>query len=204
MHELLEKQLAHEILTRAFDLLARATKARHDDFHTPALITTGNDNLPEARTVVLRKFAAETRSLFCHIDLRSPKAAEIRNNPRVAWLFYHKAEKLQLRIRATATLHTDDQTAEAQWNASQLFSRRCYCGAAPGTLSETPSSGLPESLVDRAPTAEETETLGRKNFAVVNSKISEIDVYELHVRGHRRSLFIFNENGEYETRWLTP
>ena len=196
--------LAREILSRAFDLIERGVKERPADFHTPVLVTTGADNFPEARTVVLRKFERATRDLLCHVDLRSPKVPEIQNNPNTAWLFYHQPEKLQLRIRATTTVHTDDELANQQWRASQLFSRRCYCGDAPGTLKDAPSSGLPAFLEDRQPTAEETETLGRKNFAVLQSKINKIEVYELNVKGHRRSLFIFDENGNLETRWLTP
>lgn len=196
--------LAREILTRAFDLIERGVTERHDDFHTPVLVTIGANNLPEARTVVLRKFERGVRSLFCHVDLRSPKVLEIRNNPDTAWLFYHQPEKLQLRVRAATTIHTDDQIAAEQWQASQLFARRCYCGDAPGTLKDAPSSGLPEFLQDRQPTAEESETMGRQNFAVLQSKIHEVDVYELNVKGHRRSLHIFGENGELETRWLTP
>lgn len=196
--------LAREILNRAFDLIERGIKERHDDFHTPVLVTIGADNLPEARTVVLRKFERDTRNLLCHVDLRSPKVLEIQNNPNTTWLFYHQPEKLQLRIRSRTTIHTDDELANRQWQASQLFSRRCYCGDAPGTLKDAPSSGLPAFLEDRQPTAEESETMGRKNFAVLQSNINEIEIYELHVRGHRRSLHIFGENGELETRWLTP
>lgn len=195
----------NEILERVFNLLAHGVKNRHDAFHTAVLATVNQQNLPEARTVVFRRFERELRfALFCHVDRRSPKAAEIENNPQVSWLFYHSPERIQLRCRGTAVIHTNDETADAQWQSSQLFSRRCYCGAAPGTPADTPSSGLPEFLENRSPTLEETEEMGRQNFAVIETAISEMDVYELNVRGHRRSLFVFNENGEIELRWLTP
>lgn len=185
-------------------LLERGTSNRKDDFHTPVLGTISLDGAPEMRTVVFRKVFRESRKLLCHIDWRSPKAAEIKFDSRVSWLFYHVEEKLQLRVRGRAALHTNDELANTQWQNSALFSRRCYCGDAPGTQKEAPSSGLAEFLVDREPTAEESERLGRQNFAVLSSSIDEIDVYELHVKGHRRSLFAWNEKGEQAARWLTP
>ena len=193
-----------EILERVWALLERGTINRKDDFHTCALATIGIDGQPEIRTVVFRKLLREPRTLLCHVDVRSPKVAEIERDPCVSWLFYHVDEKLQLRIRGRAAIQTNTELAESQWHNSQLFSRRCYCGDAPGTHKEMPSSGMPEFLVDREPTLAESEQLGRKNFAVLSSTVDEIDVYELNVRGHRRSLFKWSEQGELEAQWLTP
>lgn len=193
-----------EILERSLAMLERGVTNRKDDFHTPTFGTVGLSGEPQLRVVVFRKISREPRTLICHTDLRSPKIAEIERDARVSWLFYHFEEKLQLRIRGRASVHTIDELADAQWQNTQLFSRRCYCGDAPGTRTNEPSSGMPEFLFDREPTAEESERLGRKNFAVVSSTIDEIDVYELNFNGHRRSLFVWNQTGELETRWLTP
>ena len=193
-----------EILDKSLAMLERGATNRKDDFHTPVFGTIGLKDEPELRVVVFRKIVRQPRMLVCHSDLRSPKIAELARDARVSWLFYHVAEKLQLRVRGRATVHTSDELADAQWQNTQLFSRRCYCGDAPGTSKGEPSSGLPGFLVDREPTAEESERLGRKNFAVISSTIDELDVYELNFNGHRRSLFAWNEAGELETRWLTP
>lgn len=192
------------ILERVWTLLERGVTNRKDDFHTPTLGTIGLDGEPQVRIVVFRKVSRELRTLICHTDWRSPKIAEIKRDRRVSWLFYHVEEKLQVRIGGQATIHTDDEIADEQWHNTQLFSRRCYCGDVPGTEKDFPSSGLPEFLTDREPTARESEQLGRQNFAVLSSTIDEIDVYELHVRGHRRSLFKWDERGELKTSWLTP
>lgn len=199
-----ESIMKNEILQRVLTLLEHGAKDRRDAFHTPVLATVNRRGEPEARTVVFRRLLREPFALCCHVDNRSPKADDIRNNKRVSWLFYHPQEKVQLRIRADASLHTGDALADEQWQHSKLFSRRCYCGEAPGTPVETPSSGLPDFLTNREPTEEESNLLGRKNFAVVRSVINEIDFYELSVKGHHRALFNFHENGEIETRWLTP
>lgn len=199
-----ENIMKEDILQRVWTMLERGTGNRHDAFHTPVLATVNRQGEAEARTVVFRRLLREPFTLCCHIDIRSPKADEIYHNPRVSWLFYHPAEKVQLRIRAETSLHTDDELADRQWQNSKLFSRRCYCGEAPGTAAETPSSGLPDFLINREPTEEESNLLGRKNFAVVRSVVREIDFYELRARGHQRALLMFHENGEIEMRWLTP
>ena len=62
---------------------------------------------------------------------------------------------------------------------------------------------MPDEITDREPTREESEE-GRKNFAVISTAIKEIDVLELDVKGHRRSLFSWNENGTMDMKWLTP
>jgi pyridoxine/pyridoxamine 5'-phosphate oxidase len=193
-----------EKLERVLRLLEHGASDRHDAFHTAVLATIARNNEPEVRTIVFRRLLRDPLSLVCHVDRRSPKVLEIQTNPRVGWLFYHPAEKLQLRLRTNAFLHTDDSFADEQWENSELFSRRCYCGVAPSTMIDAPASGLPEFLEKRRPTAEETNELGRKNFAVIRSIVREMDVYELNADGHRRSLFIFHESGEIETRWLTP
>lgn len=193
-----------EILQRVYDLLERGAANSRDDFHTAALCTVSERNEPEARTVVFRRLLQNPPSVCCHIDLRSPKAFEIQQNPQTSWLFYHRTVKLQLRIRGASVLHTTDELADAQWNASELFSLRAYCGTAPTTAVETSSSGLPEPLQDRRPTIEEANEFGRPNFAVLRTIISELDVYELNAHGHRRSLFTFDSTGAIEMRWLTP
>lgn len=193
-----------EKLEKIVLLLERGIRDRHDAFHNAALATISSSGEPEARTVICRRLLRDPLSLVCHIDSRSPKAAEISNNQKVSWLFYHPAEKLQLRFRATAFLHTNDWLAEEQWRNSSLFSKRSYCGAAPTSEVGEPSSGLPDFLEKRQPTEEEANDLGRKSFAVVRCAAREMDVYELSAGGHRRALFRFRENGVVEIQWLTP
>ena len=92
---------------------------------------------------------------------------------------------------------------DEQWLETEFFSRRCYVGEPPSQSSDKPTSGLPEDLTMRAPTEEESEAR-RANFAVIFSTIDTIDCLELNVKGHRRSMFEWNEKGELVTRWLTP
>lgn len=199
-----EKPVSHgEILKTIWKNLDLGTLDRHHPFHTPVFGTATAENMPSLRIVVLRRFWRRPARLAFHTHAGSPKIAELRANPKVGWLFYHPQEKIQVRIKGTATLHTDGELHEEQWLATELFSRRCYVGEAPTRESKRPTSGLPENLIDRKPTPEESET-GKANFVVVTSTITEIDCLEMNVNGHRRSLFEWHENGELCTKWLTP
>lgn len=198
-----EKPISHgEILKNIWKHLDLGTLERSHPFHTP-IFGTICDNQPQLRVVVLRRFWRKSPRLAFHTHSGSPKVSEILTNPNVSWAFYHPKEKLQVRIKGTATIHKNDALAEEQWATTELFSRRCYIGEAPSQTSRKPTSGLPGDLVDREPTREESET-GRANFVVVSSTIEQIDCLELAVKGNRRSLFRWNGNGEIETKWLTP
>lgn len=198
-----DKPVSHgEILKNIWKNLDLGTLQRRHPFHTPVFGTIC-DGEPELRIVVLRRFWRRPPGLAFHSHVGSPKINQIRANPNVYWLFYHPEEKFQVRIKGAATIHATDELADEQWQSTELFSRRCYVGEAPTQTSKTPTSGLPEDLVDREPTREESES-GRANFVVVTSTIEQIDCLEMNVRGHRRSLFKWTATGELETKWLTP
>ena len=198
-----EKPVSHgEILKNVWKNLDLGTLQRRHPFHQ-SVFATICDREPSLRTVVLRRFWRRPPMLAFHSHKSSPKVNQIKANPNVYWLFYHPEEKLQVRIKGIATIHSGDELAEEQWQSTELFSRRCYVGAPPTQPSKRPTSGLPEDLINRDPTREESE-VGRANFVVVTSTVKEIDCLELAVRGHRRSLFTWCETGELETKWLTP
>lgn len=198
-----EKPISHgEILKKIWKNLDLGTLDRDHPFHLPVFGTIC-DHEPRLRIVVLRRFWRKSPKLAFHAHLGSPKINQIRANPNVYWLFFHPQERLQVRIKGMATIHTEGNLHEEQWLSTELFSRRCYVGEAPSQESKKPTSGLPEDLIDRQPTREESEQ-GKTNFAVISSTIDEIDCLEMNIKGHRRSLFTWHESGELETKWLTP
>lgn len=198
-----EKPISHgEILKKIWKHLDLGVLQRKHPFHLPVFGTIC-DREPSLRIVVLRRFWRRPAQLAFHSHIGSPKIQQIKANPNVYWLFYNPEEKLQVRIKGKAKIHTDDELADEQWLTTELFSRRCYVGEPSSQPSKKPTSGLPDDLTEREPTKEESE-IGRANFVIVTSTIEEIDCFELDVRGHRRSLFVWNGNGELETTWLTP
>lgn len=198
------KPISHgEILKKIWKNLDLGTLERNHPFHTPVFGTIC-DAAPELRVVILRRFWRKNpRALAFHTHIGAPKISEIKANPKVSFNFYHAPEKLQVRVRGTAELHTSGELHEEQWQATEYFSRRCYVGEAPTTIKDKPTNGLPAEISDRRPTKEESEA-GKANFVVVSSTIDSIDCLELDSKGNRRSLFIWNDSGELETKWLTP
>ena len=198
-----DKPASHgEILKKIWKQLDLGVLQRDHPFHTPVFGTSAECKA-NLRVVVLRRFWRRPPCLAFHTHIDSPKIKEVSNNPQVSWLFYHPQEKLQLRIKGTAALHTGDELAEEQWLATGFFSRRCYVGDAPTQIVKKATTGMPEKIINRQPTKDESES-GRANFAVISSTIDVIDCLELDVKGNRRSLFVWNKNLELETSWLTP
>lgn len=203
MNSIWDKPISHgEILKKIWKHIDLGTLDREHPFHTP-VFATENGSAPSLRVVVLRRFWRRPPALAFHSHIGAPKIEQIKANPNVSFLFYHPEEKLQVRVKAAAEIHIDDDLAEEQWQATGLFSRRCYIGDAPSLESKKPTCGFPEDLIERKPTKEESER-GRANFCVISAAIKQIDCMELDVKGNRRSLFTINENGELETKWLTP
>ncbi len=203
MNDIWDKPVSHgEILKKIWKNLDLGTLDREHPFHLPVFGSIC-DREPRLRVVVLRRFWRKPPALAFHAHMGSPKINQIRSNPNVYWLFFHPQERFQIRIKGMATVHADGDLHEEQWLATELFSRRCYIGEAPSQESKKPTSGLPENLIERKPTREESEQ-GKANFAVIRSTIDEIDCLEMNVKGHRRSLFTWSDTGELETKWLTP
>lgn len=192
-----------DILEQIWELLSQGVRKASDPFHTPVL-GTGSTAGCNVRTVVLRGVEVAERLLLCHTDARSPKFHEIQKNSTVSWLFYHPQEKIQLRITGLATLHTNDARADQQWQASKLSSRRCYCAiTGPGTAQNEPSSGLPEKFLERLPSEEESEQLGRQFFSVIACQVGTIDWLYLRARGHQRARFSW-QGDHFNATWVTP
>ena len=204
MDSIWDKPVSHgDILKKVWKHLDLGVLDRKHPFHTPVFGTVAAGCAPSLRIVVLRRFWRRPPRLAFHTHTGAPKIEQIKANQNIYWLFYHPQEKLQLRIQGRAEIHTTDELAEEQWQATAPFSRRCYIGEAPTQTSKKPTSGLPVDLTDREPTREESET-GRAGFAVISTKIETIDCLELDFQGNRRSSFVWNAKGELERKWLTP
>lgn len=187
----------------AFSMIARGVADPRHAFHTPVLATNGADGFPAARTVVLRGFDPQQRTLIFHTDRRSTKVAELSADPRVAVVFYDAKGKIQLRAAGTAAVHTGDDVSKAAWERLSAWSRRCYLGAPPGTPSHEPTSGLPADLEHREPLPTEADG-GASNLVVVRVQMSRLDWLYLAAHGHRRAALAWGDDDCMRAEWLTP
>lgn len=174
--------------------LSEAARDRHAPMHTPAVVTADAD----ARIMVLRDYCPQTQSLRFHTDARAPKARLIGAGAPVGVLFYDKPAKIQLRCRGTGRVEVTGPVADAAWEQSSRFARRCYMGEGPGTVADRPTSGLPPEFEGHEP--DEAELLpARANFAVLIVTLTAIDWFHLAHTGHRRAII---EQGA--GRWVAP
>ena len=139
------------VLAGIWQMLDQGAAHSNDPFHRPVLGTITGEGC-SLRTVILRQVEVPGRILVCHTDARSAKVQEIMNCSQTGWLFYHPAQKIQVRISGRATLHTDDPYADRQWADAGVTSRLNYCASrAPGSPLDKPSSGLPDFLINKIP-----------------------------------------------------
>ncbi|MDA7946165.1 MAG: pyridoxamine 5'-phosphate oxidase family protein [Hyphomicrobiaceae bacterium] len=182
------------ILPTVWDLLARGARGRNSEFHILHLATISAEGYPNSRSVVLRGFDVQTRSIQFHTDSRSAKAAEIFERPHVSIHAYSRSEKVQLRMQCRASFHHCDALTGAAWRTMHDMSRECYRQVeTPGRPIETPT---PNSL-----SAEENDTPPYENFAVVIATIQRLEWLFLSAAGHRRALFDWR-HGELQKSWL--
>lgn len=178
--------------------LIRAARDRKSPMHTPVIVTGDVD----ARVMVLRAFDTASWTLRLHTDARSPKAQVIAADPRVAVLAYDKGAKIQIRARGLGRIVTAGPEADSSWAASTNFARRCYLGAGPGAVSDSPTSGLPPEFEGAEP--DDAQLIpARDNFAVLLITLTELDWLYLAHTGHVRAQFTRAGEG-WEGRWVAP
>jgi pyridoxamine 5'-phosphate oxidase len=190
-----------EIEKKIWELLTQAVTNRTSNFRTPVFICGNAENI-DGRVVVLRKADQQNNFVQFHSDLRSSKIPKVKSNPNCALLFYDKEEKIQVRIKSICTIHQNDDVTKEAWSKTQHISRKCYLVKdGPGTLSETPTSGLEKKYDNFDYTKEESES-GYKNFCVVRCKIKSIEWLYLAAKGHRRGIFDLENSKKFT--WLVP
>jgi pyridoxamine 5'-phosphate oxidase len=190
------------ILAQITALWQDAVRNRHSALHTPVVCTIA-DATPAPRIMVLRAVSPDVSGFRFHTDARSPKATQIADNAPVSLLGYDPASRIQLTVQGHGQIEQRSALAEQAWAASALSSRRCYLAAhAPGTPVDRALSGIPDELIHRAPTAEESMA-GRANFAILRVEATQLDWLKLTSCGNRRARFT-RVDGVWRGTWITP
>uniref|UniRef100_UPI004048BBBE pyridoxamine 5'-phosphate oxidase family protein n=1 Tax=Algoriphagus sp. TaxID=1872435 RepID=UPI004048BBBE len=172
--------LLHEIHRGALD-------SKHP-FRYLTLASTGKQ-FPQVRTVVLRQFGADLEFLV-YTDARSSKVQELLEAPRVSLLFYHPKKQVQVRVKALATIHVEDELAQVHWERVSEKRRVEYQSKlGPGTRVEAPSLGWEASLE-------------HSYFSVLKFSPLAIEVLQLAREGHVRIQFDLASG--WQGVWLVP
>lgn len=180
----------------------RGKADRRSAFHTPVVCAVDGDT-PCPRLMVLRNVDRTASSLRFHTDRRSAKARQFGRGEKVSIIAYDPTARVQVTAWGFAAIDEAGPDADAAWAASALSSRRCYfADPGPGTPTETPNSGLPATLLKRAPTLDESQP-GRANFAILVCRIERFEWLRLTACGNRRARFERMAD-TWEGSWLIP
>lgn len=185
-----------DLLDRAWAALEAGPAPGRSRFSMVYLATAGLDGAPRLRTVVLRRVDRAAGTAGFNTDLRSPKIAAMRAEPRAALLGYDMEAGFQVRLEGRVRLLPQDRAA---WAAAQRRSRICYRHAfAPGAALDRPEDGDPtEAMI-----APEDPDSGLSNFCAVDLLIERLEALDLSAGGHRRAEFLATET--WRGRWLAP
>lgn len=190
-----------DILPAAFCRWVRGVADRRSAFRTPTVATVAPDGTPQIRTMVLRGFDANARTLTLHTDRRAGKCIDIAHKRRVALHVYDRHAALQIRLSGTARLHIDDEVAAAGWARSSPSSRACYAiNPAPGT----PVPAPPEAPKPITLSSGDSRGVGFDQFALMAVIFDQLDWLLLHHSGHRRARFNWGAEGPWQGDWLVP
>lgn len=192
-----------ELLNHIWEEVEQRAQDPAHPYHTPTFGTVGT-NGPSLRTVILRQVDTQERSLIFHSDSRAQKIKEIQNNSRVTWHFWSPDSNEQLRLMGEASLHFDDELANAVWQNSHPKSLKIYVKPiAPNTEVDEPQSGIAAEIESAKLSNRDEVEEGRKYFAVVRTRIDEISFLHLHKEGNYRAHFKWGKNG-VSSSWIIP
>ncbi|MDX1950461.1 MAG: pyridoxamine 5'-phosphate oxidase family protein, partial [Rickettsiales bacterium] len=144
--------------------------------------------------VVHRDCDFSERKIIYHSDIRCQKISDLRENNKVSLLFYSPVTKIQLRIKAVCKVHYNNEITQIKWEKTQPRSKECYSQINPsGREITTPEPRIFDDL-----------EAGYKNFSVIENKFDEIDCLILHHQGHKRYLYIWDNNNNLTIKEIAP
>ena len=192
------------VLPQVQAMLEEGASSRHVAAHAPVVASLDANGGPSQRVMILRECDWANQRLRFHTDTRSNKVAQLDTRDQMSVLIYDKEAKLQLRLTGTGWAEKGTN-ADLPWKSSTPFARRCYMAkAAPGSISDAPTSGLPEWIEGKKP--EEDQLLdARANFSILMFAFDRIEWLYLANSGHRRAAFSFDhDSAVWSGDWLVP
>ena len=181
------------LLAESAALLAEGAADPSSPWRNPALATLGLDGMPQARTVVLRRFDLASRQVETHTDTRSAKYRELQAHPAASLHGWDGGRRVQLRLTGSIELHTTGRVSDAAWAALRPQSRATYSVVpGPGTVLRAPEA-----------TGETAQDAARGVFCVVRLVFDTLDYLRLGQGSHRRARFSWAEERR-AAMWLVP
>lgn len=178
------------IFKKLIQELKLGVNEKNHPFRFFTLATCDENNVPQARTVVLRD-VNEDGSISFYTDKRSQKVTQLQNNPKVSLLFYHPEKLLQLKINGEAAFETNTAVLETTFTSLYEKSKNDY------TTLKPPGSSISN--------ATQVEYLTVENyFCKITIAPTTIEYLRLKRPNHLRVRFNKKNQEEWEGTFLVP
>jgi pyridoxamine 5'-phosphate oxidase len=190
----MKKTAVYQELWRSLD---SAIKSR-SPFTMMQLATIGMDGAPRVRTVVVREVDEAHSTLSFVTDIRSPKIAEIRRDPRASLVGFDPQEGIQIRLEGQAVIIDQPVEKKSFWD---------MCPPHTLALFQTPYAPGIEIASPREAVGTMEHRDGNErafiNFCVVTVELSRLEWLDLSPEGHQRCSFQRRADSWVGT-WITP
>ena len=175
--------MATNVYQELWQSLGAATRSR-SPFTMMQLATIGMDGAPKVRTIVIRQVDETHSTLSFVTDVRSPKIAEIRRDPRVSLVGYDPQGGIQIRLEGQAVILDRPEEKRSIWDICRPHTLALFqTPYAPGT--EIASHHETGGAVEQQGGDEQAF----RNFCVVAVKLARLEWLDLSPEGHRRCSF---------------
>lgn len=159
--------------------------------------TIDEAGFPQNRTLVFRHLDADNAVLSVISDLRTPKIAELRGDPRasICWYFTRSREQFRFACSATVLVHdVDGVDLTAQWKALSAQGKKQFLWGEPKTLREH-EGPLHASVPD--------DSAPPPHFCQIDFHVSDVDYLNLKANPQYRELHQRKE-GEWTSVSVIP
>jgi pyridoxamine 5'-phosphate oxidase len=188
----------------AWKKLVNGSVKKKNGFRTMCVGTVNENNEASIRIVVNRKVDEPNKTIYFYTDNRSRKFQDLLRDNRLSLLFYDARQKIQIMVKAHATLHTNDLLATDKWRTTSPQARLGYMTfEAPNTKSENPTLGYDERFSEIKPTELESDPY-QKNFSVIACTVYELEFLYLDYLGNRKANFYYKKGLLDNCFWTVP
>lgn len=193
-----------DLETLAWKKLVNGSVKKKNGFRTMCVGTVGENNTAALRIVVNRKVDEAQKTIFFHTDNRSRKYDDLLKDNRISLLFYDARQRVQIVVKAHATLHNNNAVKNDRWKATSPQARLGYMtNEPPNTKSDIPTLGYNERFSSTKPTDAESDVF-QGNFAVVACVVYELEFLYLDFSGNRKANFYYENNVLKDSFWAVP
>ena len=193
-----------ELETLAWKKLVNGSVKKKNGFRTMCVGTISESNTAALRIVVNRKVDETHKTIYFHTDNRSRKFYDLQNNNQISLLFYDARQRIQIVVKAHATLHTNNVLKMDRWKATSPQARLGYMTLEPpNTKSVQPTLGYEERFSTVMPKDSESD-LFQENFSVVACAVYELEFLYLDFHGNRKANFYYENSVINDAFWAVP